>query len=260
VDSFAGSDWKTRTVLRFNMLVIAWLSARLTVVLWARRLTDGLARLPLVLQRRLTPVRVTAGLGLIALVAAPSTLYVVEKARHHETRKAYMELTIESLAETGYLRSTLLGLLDEQTRLSNLVLQSGATLVAGGKVYVRVLATGYSSSVMETDTTPTITAANTLTRPGTLAVSRDLLREYTPGAPFAFGDRVHVHGVGEFRVEDAMNARWDNRIDIWFPSREDALWFGRREVVLSRTLGDRPGDELPVLSGDLSLGLAPDGL
>lgn len=260
MNSFAGSDWKRRSILNFNSLAIVALSARMTLVLWTRRLADDLARLPHVLRRRLTPARVVAAVTLAALVATPSSLYVIETLRHHATQQAYRELTVASLVETGYLRSTLLGLLDEQSRLASLVLDSGATLVAGGKVYVRVLATGYSSSVMETDTTPTITAANTPTRPGVLAVSRDLLSEYTPGAPFSFGDRVHVHGVGEFRVEDAMNARWDNRIDIWFPSREDALWFGRREVVVSRTLGDRPGDGPAVLSGDLSMGLALDGL
>ena len=125
---------------------------------------------------------------------------------------------------------------------------------------VKVLATAYSSSVWETDSTPTVTAANTLTRPGTLAVSRDLLCEFTPGAPFSFGDRVHVHGIGEFLVEDVMNARWDNRIDIWFPSREEALWFGRRPAVLSRALGARPGDAPSLLSGSFSVGIGIGGL
>lgn len=260
MESFADSDWKRRAVSNFNLLTISWLSARMTVVLWTRRALDDLTRLPRTLGRRLTPVRAVACVGLAALVAVPSTLYVAEKGRHHETRRAFQELAVSSGAETWYLRSTLLDLLDEQTRLASLVLDSGNTLIAGGKVYVRVLATGYSSSVAETDSTPFLTAANTPTRPGTLAVSRDLLREYTPGAPFTFGDRVHVHGVGEFLVEDSMNARWVNKIDIWFPSREEALWFGRREVVLSRTLGDRAGDGPAVLSSNLSAGLALGGL
>lgn len=260
MDSLAGSDWKRRAIWNLHLLTIAWLSVRMTVVLCARRAVDELTHLPLVLRRRLTPARVVAGVGLLALVATPSTLYLVEKARHHQTRRVYRELTVSSLTETGYLRSTLLELIDEQARLASLVLESGSTLISGGKVYVRVLATGYSSSFAETDTTPFVTAANTPTRPGTLAVSRDLLRQYTPAAPFSFGDRVHVHGVGEFLVEDSMNARWLNRIDIWFPSQEEALRFGRREVVLSRTLGERPGDGASILSGNYSMGYTLGGL
>jgi hypothetical protein len=70
-----------------------------------------------------------------------------------------------------------------------------------------------------------------------LALSRDLLKRYTPGAPFDFGDRVHVSGLGEFIVEDSMNQRWNNRIDIWFPSRLQALHFGVKEVYL-RTISE----------------------
>jgi 3D (Asp-Asp-Asp) domain-containing protein len=100
-----------------------------------------------------------------------------------------------------------------------------------------VIATGYSSSIYETDSTPFITASNTRTREGILALSRDLLKRYTPGAPFDFGDRVHVPGLGEFIVEDSMNSRWNNRIDIWFPSRLEAVRFGVKEVYL-RTIDE----------------------
>ncbi len=260
MDSLAGSDWKRRIVWNLNLLTIAWLSARMTLVLWTRRTVDAFAQLPLVFRRRLTPFRVCAGVTLLALVATPMALYLLEKTRHSETRRTYRELAVSSLTESCYLRSALRELLDEQSQLASLVLDSGNPLLAGDKVYVRVLATGYSSSVAETDMTPFVTAANTPTRPGTLAVSRDLLREYTPGAPFSFGDRVHVHGVGEFLVEDSMNARWATRIDIWFASREEAVQFGRREVVLSRTIGERPFDGVPILSGDYAAGIALRGL
>jgi hypothetical protein len=91
-------------------------------------------------------------------------------------------------------------------------------------------------------------------------MSRDLLSEYTPGAPFSFGDRAHISGLGDFLVEDAMSSRWTNRIDVWFPSRELAVRFGLREVVLSRTLdeGARIADE--ILSGNFSAELDSGGL
>lgn len=260
MDVFLSPLWRPRMNAKINALVIGWASARLTAVLWARRAADAVTRLPWILRHELTPVRAVLGAGLIALIATGSALYLTERASHGRALRAYREVSIASAAETEYLRSILLDLLDEQARLANMVLESGGSLTADGNVYVRVLATGYSSSVAETDETPFVTAANTPTRPGTLALSRDLLHEYTPGAPFSFGDRVRVHGLGEFLVEDVMNARWSNRIDVWFPSRDEALWFGRREVVISRSLEDRPADALPALSGDFSTRLALGGM
>lgn len=106
--------------------------------------------------------------------------------------------------------------------------------------FIRVHATGYTSCVTETDSTPHLTASNTLTAPGTIALSRDLLRTFTPGAPFDFGDKVLIPGVGVFEVWDTMNARWQTRADIWFESKESARRWGRREVFLTRVDEDAP--------------------
>jgi len=95
-----------------------------------------------------------------------------------------------------------------------------------------VIATGYSSTVDQTDSTPFITATNSQVRWGIVALSRDLLREFTPGAPFGYGDRIQIPGVGVFVVEDTMNQRWRQRIDIWFPTRADAAMWGVQHVNL----------------------------
>ena len=97
-----------------------------------------------------------------------------------------------------------------------------------------IVVTGYTSSVRETDSTPFITASMTRVRPGCLALSRDLLRTFTPEAPFDFGDWVVIPGVGIFIVEDTMNARWRNRADIWFNRRRDAVHWGRRQALIAR--------------------------
>src|SRR5215831_7200857 len=76
---------------------------------------------------------------------------------------------------------------------------------------VSITVTGYSSTPDETDASPFITAMNTSVHPGIIALSRDLLREYTPGAPFRFGDIVELEGVGVFTVEDTMNPRYAKR-------------------------------------------------
>jgi 3D (Asp-Asp-Asp) domain-containing protein len=96
-----------------------------------------------------------------------------------------------------------------------------------------VTVTAYSSTPDQTDSTPFLTASNRRVRPGIVALSRDLLREYTPGAPFMFGDEVEIRGVGVFTVEDTMNPRYEKRVDIWFTSRNQARQWGRQELCLA---------------------------
>ncbi len=114
----------------------------------------------------------------------------------------------------------------------------------GREVAVTVSVSAYTSRACETDDTPFITAANTSTRPGVLALSRDLLKRYTPGAPFDFGDVVHINGLGDFVVEDSMHGRWQHRADIWFESVGDAREFGRRAAVLTGPYGLASGQKL----------------
>jgi 3D (Asp-Asp-Asp) domain-containing protein len=115
---------------------------------------------------------------------------------------------------------------------------------SGREVAVSVSVSAYTSRLCETDDTPFITAANTSTRPGVLALSRDLLKRYTPGAPFNFGDVVHINGLGDFVVEDAMASRWQRRADIWFESADDARVFGRRVAVMTGPYGLAAGQDL----------------
>jgi 3D (Asp-Asp-Asp) domain-containing protein len=95
-------------------------------------------------------------------------------------------------------------------------------------VGIPVTMTSYSSTVGQTDEDPFTTACGTTPRPGIIALSRDLLREYTPGAPFRYGDRVFIDGHGEFIVEDTMHPRWTRRVDLWAQNDVDAMHFGRR--------------------------------
>ena len=90
---------------------------------------------------------------------------------------------------------------------------------------IRVVITGYSSSPWETDDTPYITAAGTWVRDGIVA------NNYLPFGtevriPELFGDKIFV-------VEDRMHWRKGNyHIDIWFPSRWQALNFGVKRTYI----------------------------
>lgn len=117
-----------------------------------------------------------------------------------------------------------------------------------GMVFHSVSVTGYSSRAEETDETPFLTAINTITAPGVVALSRDLLRTFTPGAPFDFGDRILISGVGVYQVEDTMHPRWSRRVDVWFPSTAEAVAWGRRDTYIARVNETTPIDpfEIPL--------------
>ncbi|MDO8558846.1 MAG: hypothetical protein Q7R84_00770 [bacterium] len=90
---------------------------------------------------------------------------------------------------------------------------------------VKVIVTAYSSSVFETDDTPTITASNTEVRDGIIA--NNLL---------PFGTKVRLPELYDdkiFVVEDRMNRRKGSyHFDIWFPSHSEAKNFGVENTYL----------------------------
>ena len=82
----------------------------------------------------------------------------------------------------------------------------------------KVTITAYSSSPDETDDTPHITALGTNTRPGVIAAN------FLP-----FGAKVKIpkfFGDAVFTVEDRMHRRFNDRLDVWFPTKAEAKRFG----------------------------------
>lgn len=88
--------------------------------------------------------------------------------------------------------------------------------------------TGYSSSFDETDDTPWTTAYNTIVRDG-IAASNILPFGAKIRIPQLFGNKI-------FTIEDKMNQRFNEHIDIWFPTKEEALNFGIYYNVLVEIL------------------------
>lgn len=82
----------------------------------------------------------------------------------------------------------------------------------------KVWITAYSSTPEETDDTPFITASMTNVRDGIIATN------FLP-----FGTKVMIpklFGKKVFVVEDRMHERKVNFVDIWMPTKKDALNFG----------------------------------
>ncbi len=93
-----------------------------------------------------------------------------------------------------------------------------------------VVATGYSSTPDQTDDSPFITASGTHVRDGIIAAN-----VYTKGQRIPFGTLVRIpeiFGDKVFVVEDRMNSRYTNNVDIWFPERNLAKVFGIKKVTI----------------------------
>lgn len=89
---------------------------------------------------------------------------------------------------------------------------------------ITVTVTAYSSTPDQTDDTPFITASGIRVRDGIIAANF-----------LAFGTRVRFPEFYEdkiFIVEDRMNNKHEYRVDIWFPTRYEALQFGVRKTLM----------------------------
>lgn len=82
--------------------------------------------------------------------------------------------------------------------------------------------TAYSSSADETDSTPHLTASGTSTRDGVIASNLFPIGTQVK-IPKLFGAKVLV-------VEDRMHERFTDRLDVWMPSKLQALQFGKKQA------------------------------
>ena len=83
---------------------------------------------------------------------------------------------------------------------------------------IDVVATTYTPSAKETDSTPLVTASGFKINPKNpkrhriIAVSRDLKKKYK------FGKKVRITGIGKlsgtYTIRDVMNKRYKKRVDI----------------------------------------------
>lgn len=86
------------------------------------------------------------------------------------------------------------------------------------------IVTAYSSEVRQTDSTPFVTAAGTDVRSGVVAAN---------WLPIGTKIRIpEIFGEREFVVEDRMHNRNNDKIDIWFPTRAEAVQFGVRKAQI----------------------------
>ena len=89
---------------------------------------------------------------------------------------------------------------------------------------MQVSATAYNSLPGQTDDTPFTTASGTRTRHGVIAAN------FLP-----IGTRIKIpelYGDQVFMVEDRMNPRYWEKIDIWMESYQEAIAFGHQSLTI----------------------------
>ncbi|MDI6808430.1 MAG: 3D domain-containing protein [Candidatus Eisenbacteria bacterium] len=83
---------------------------------------------------------------------------------------------------------------------------------------VQATVTAYSSTTDQTDRTPFEMANGQLVHDGAIACPRR----------YPFGTTVYI-GAKRYTCTDRMSRRYDDRFDIWFPTRSAALVWGKQE-------------------------------
>ena len=91
--------------------------------------------------------------------------------------------------------------------------------------------TAYQPKAEYTDSSPCITANGKPVHMDGVAISRDLHDK--SGGSLSFGDAIYIEGVGIKIVNDVMNSRFRNSVDIfvWTKKEESQIWkrFGLRK-------------------------------
>ena len=146
---------------------------------------------------------ILAGLIVLAVILGQGVLNRLE-------RSFMREAVIESMADVN----------ESQAEYISLLKSCNAELLEALEIkYQReVTITAYTARVEECDADPGNTAFMMRPIPGlTVAVSRDLLEIFPPG------QKVYIEGYGVRIVQDVMNSRYKNRIDILMPTVTEAL-------------------------------------
>ena len=84
--------------------------------------------------------------------------------------------------------------------------------------------TSYRSVPEQTDSSPFFTSIGDKVCRDGVAVSQDLLKS----KKIKYGDWLYIEGVGLKRVNDTMNKRFKNHLDIWVGSLEEEKKFHKK--------------------------------
>lgn len=185
-------------------------------------------------------VRVTGpiAVSLLSLFAAPvalATPALPSSAVASQAVKAALSAPAKAAAAVKPV-STVKPASAAAARAQGVTRASSSGLRSTGRSAV-VHSTAYNSTLGQTDSTPFITATGTRVRSGVVALSRDLLGRFPYGTRLTIEDlsgRYSGYLRGRvFIVEDTMNVRIGNTVDIWMVSRGEAMSWGNRNIRIT---------------------------
>lgn len=185
-------------------------------------------------------VRVTGpiAVSLLSLFAAPvalATPALPSSAVASQAVKAALSAPAKAAAAVKPV-STVKPASAAAARAQGVTRASSSGLRSTGRSAV-VHSTAYNSTLGQTDSTPFITATGTRVRSGVVALSRDLLGRFPYGTRLTIEDlsgRYSSYLRGRvFIVEDTMNVRIGNTVDIWMVSRGEAMSWGNRNIRIT---------------------------
>jgi 3D (Asp-Asp-Asp) domain-containing protein len=151
----------------------------------------------------------------MALMALLGALFVISVK--YVTTRAEIGTLRSELAQTKELAASH-STLEEEARILKKAL-------AQRERVKDVTVTAYNPEEDQCDEDPYVAASMRRVRSGTIAVSRDLFRQ-----GWVFGRKVRIEGLGIFEINDLMNKRFSNRIDVFMWDRNQAEAFGRRRA------------------------------
>ena len=136
-------------------------------------------------------------------------------------------IALASLFLSVSLTSTALAISFYGPEITNTIPVMGPIMPALAETIHRLIEvdlTAYSSTEDQTDSTPFIAASGKYVYDGMVAAN------FLPFGtkikiPELFGDRI-------FTVDDRMNRRYQNRVDIWFGDRTSAINFGIKKAII----------------------------
>lgn len=100
------------------------------------------------------------------------------------------------------------------------------TMVLLGLLIGPMTITSYRSVPSQTDDSPFTTSIGERVHPHGIAVSQNLLKRW--GGPLNYGDVLYVEGIGFKVVNDVMNPRHRDHVDVWVSSFAKERAFSKR--------------------------------
>lgn len=97
-----------------------------------------------------------------------------------------------------------------------------AVLLLGFALVTMSVSAYYDGTRAVDDPLRGVTASGARTIPGTLAC----------GPGYTFGTRFYVPGVGWYMCKDRGRLITDNHIDLWMPTRAEAMKWGRQTLMV----------------------------